>query len=245
MLCKLCLQDKPLIKAHIIPDFMYQELYDPEHKIFKISGDIGHIKKISTGEYDDTILCEECDNKIGKFETYASKVFYGGKFPIKEMPKFQKMINQHKIESMAISNLDYKKFKLFLLSILWRGSITKRETFNDVTLPENINERLRLMIINEDPGEPYDFPCIMITNINNKDMYNDLINYPRCNVDKSIFMYLIVGTIYIFHTAEKCTETNELKEAVLNKNNEMRIIYLPRTEAAKFLNLITNMNIYK
>lgn len=92
--CKLCLQEKQLIaKSHIIPDFMYEELYDDNHKIRVVpASEFGkvkpRIKMPSSGEYEGGLLCSDCDNKLlGGYENYARKAIYGGALRDSECPE--------------------------------------------------------------------------------------------------------------------------------------------------------------
>jgi hypothetical protein len=76
--CKLCLQEKQLIKkSHIIPDFMYKDLFDDKHAILLNTSNTKtrNTKILFNGEYEGNILCESCDGKIigGIYENYASK----------------------------------------------------------------------------------------------------------------------------------------------------------------------------
>ncbi|GEM_PF-2942036 len=55
MICKLCLKDKPLIKkSHIIPDFMYREIYDEDNRI--VSYHFQQIKKIIRKSFKQVFL---------------------------------------------------------------------------------------------------------------------------------------------------------------------------------------------
>ena len=148
MKCKLCLQEKRLLNcSHIISDFTYQDLYDENHKINKIQDLSNPMKfiRVSSGEYDKGILCEECEQKIGKFENYAAVILFGGNIAKKEMPRFISQVNPHGVEYISIQNIDYRKFKLFLLSLLWRASISKRDYFKHVRLGKYEDE-IRKMI---------------------------------------------------------------------------------------------------
>ena len=44
MKCKLCLEDCVLVKSHIIPDFMYRDLFDDKHRIFEAKVNDGELK---------------------------------------------------------------------------------------------------------------------------------------------------------------------------------------------------------
>jgi len=237
MKCRLCLKDKKLIKAHIIPDFMHQKLYDSEHKLLKVQySKLGNSKKISTGEYDKDILCAECDNKISKYESYASKVIYGGSFLNEKMPNFQIMRNQFGLESTFITNVDYNEMKIFLLSILWRGSITKRSNYNDIALSSKDEEIIRQQILNEQAGEPFEFPCLLMTFLNIKDIHSDLIASPRRNLNNTRFTFLINGIIFTYFISDSDKPADLLNECIIKKNNTMRIMYLSEEKAKIFLN---------
>src|SRR5229473_2688230 len=126
MKCKLCLEEKTLLKqSHIIPDFMYQELFDEKHQFYRSkTPNPDNYSKLPTGEYDQNILCTECDNvRIGQLEDYARKVLYGGKVAVPESLTFMNQVNPHGMKYTYCQNINHKKFKLFLLSILWRASI--------------------------------------------------------------------------------------------------------------------------
>ena len=116
MICKLCLKNKRLVEAHIIPEFMYQELYDTKHFFYKVGiSNSLKVSKLPQGIYDEGILCEDCDNNIinKRGENYASKVLYGGSgLTEEETPKFEKRQNIiNGMTTIHISNLNYKKFK--------------------------------------------------------------------------------------------------------------------------------------
>lgn len=79
MFCKLCLHEKRLLKkSHIIPDFMYRELFNEKHRLIWFRSDsLKAARDVPSGEYEPNILCESCDNKvIGSLEDYAKKVLF-------------------------------------------------------------------------------------------------------------------------------------------------------------------------
>ena len=82
-LCQLCREEKKLIKAHMIPEFMYQDSYE-DGKMLEFLGidlkdaDEGKVKYRRKGIYDNSILCKDCDNGIlNVFDNYAARVLYG------------------------------------------------------------------------------------------------------------------------------------------------------------------------
>ncbi len=237
MICKLCKKNKTLIKkSHIIPDFMYRELYDEKHKIILFSpyerarGE-GYIKKPSTGEYESEILCAECDNNIlGLYENYARKAIYGGHLPEKESPVCENFVNQHDIHFTTCKNISYSKFKIFLLSILWRASISSRPFFSDINLGPH-EEIMRKMIYDGDPREVDDYPIFFMTYVNDKSIPKGLITQPsqiRTKSGHRMYVFIIGGMIYMFYVNSK---NHKLPEYVLSEtikpDNTMNIIHIP------------------
>ena len=88
------------------------------------------------------MLCQSCETKLSKWETYARGLLTGG------------TLLQYRREGTItwVEGIDYSRFKLFQLSILWRAGVTTREFFSKVTLGPHA-ERLREMLLAEDPGE--------------------------------------------------------------------------------------------
>ena len=116
MKCKLCLEEKNLLKkSHIIPNFLYSALFDEKHRIHLVS--IKNDKnlssrKLQSGEYEGEILCAKCDNQIlGELERYVNRVLFHEKPDVTENRK-----NEKGMKYTYCANLDYTKFKLFLLT---------------------------------------------------------------------------------------------------------------------------------
>ena len=81
------------------------------------------IAKPELGEYDRDILCRDCDNKLGVFDDYAIDVCRAFK---------KKHTRDGKL--FAILNVDDDKLAKFILAVLWRASISKRESFFGIRL---------------------------------------------------------------------------------------------------------------
>ena len=81
------------------------------------------IAKPELGEYDRDIICRDCDNKLGVFDDYAIDVCRAFK---------KKHTRDGKL--FAILNIDDDKLAKFILAVLWRASISKRESFFGIRL---------------------------------------------------------------------------------------------------------------
>lgn len=159
-ICKLCLQEKKLCnKSHIIPDFLYKYLYGENKKLVYLTSGQNALFKYNS-EYEGGILCKECDEGIiGKLDDYAAKFIhnqFGAK--IKKQPLLMDGRECFVIEGAPY---DYAKFKLFLLSLLWRGSISSRSFFARMKLDSEIEEDLGKMIRDSNPGNPEKYACFI------------------------------------------------------------------------------------
>lgn len=218
---------------------MYQELYDENHKIIRTSTkEPKIISKQPTGEYDGNILCAECDNiKIGQLEDYASKVLYSGNLSKNNLLKISAFPNPGGTAHTLVENLLYSEFKLFLLSILWRASISSRDYFNKVQLGP-YEEEIRLMILKKDAKEPENFPCILVNLRNELEWTKGLHLQAIRNKDKSgsYYPFLISGTIYVFYVPDYFGP-RELKGFYINKSNEIYIVNTPPGQGKVLMNL--------
>lgn len=142
---------------------MYKELYNEKHFIYQIIfGEKSKPKRKPTGEYESNILCEECDNKIinQRYENYASKVYYGNEKDTGIKHRRERSENSV-FEWTFVKNISYEIIKLFLLSILWKSSISNSVFFLEVKLGPH-QEKIRKMIINSDPKDQHDYPCVLL-----------------------------------------------------------------------------------
>ena len=242
-MCRLCREKKKLCKkSHIIPNFMYQALFDEKNRIHLIKSEVGKIKQSGfrqSGEFDSHILCYSCDNEtLGKLDHYASLVLYDGYPKISENRE-----HRDGMKYRYCAGIDYSQFKLFLLSILFRASIGNRPLFNEVQLGPH-EDRIRQMLLNGEPGEQLEYPCLMMTYLHLKEYPGDLVAQPsRARVNGGyVYKFLIGGIIYVFFIS-KCTIFPELKDIVVNTDGVIKVIHSPPSLARRALGSMVGINL--
>lgn len=153
--CRLCLQDKKLIKAHIIPEGFFRLLRHENIAPEMHSNTPGSFpKRMLVGTYDPTILCSECDGKMAPWDDYGQQVL------IRQFPEAIKISLQGKTVAWKIEKFDYRRLKLFFMSVLWRASVSKQTFYKRISLGP-FEDRLRTMILNEDPGDTQEFVVVL------------------------------------------------------------------------------------
>lgn len=133
MLCNLCQLDKKLVNAHILPKWSVKELRG--NKNFLVEFDrVAGPKRVQTNAYDPNILCKECDSEVvGKYDTYASRFFKEARIEnLVFIGKSDEGVPQYIAE--VTNHYDYDKLAIFLLSVLWRASISDLPEFENIKL---------------------------------------------------------------------------------------------------------------
>lgn len=154
-LCRLCLQEKKLIKAHIIPEGFIRPLRVGSLAPEMHSNSPGsYPKRMPVGPYDPSILCGDCDRKMGLWDRYAQKLLLNR---FSEASVLQ--LGQQKV-GWRIEHFDYPRLKLFFVSLLWRASISQHTFYKRISVGP-FEDRLRTMILNGEPGSSQDFAVIL------------------------------------------------------------------------------------
>ena len=232
-ICNLCKEEKELInKSHIIPDFMYRNsgMYDEKHRMNSFTKeDILNNRKIiklQTGVYDGGILCAKCDNElIAQYEKYASMAIYGQNIQEEFCPDCINYGDTKPVFTIC-KNVDYEKYKLFLLSILFRASLSKDDFFNEVSLSNENSELLRQMIYNGNPGNHNDFPFLVSTFASSEEITPDIfINPARVYKDGFVtYTFVFAGMSYIFYEGTGL-DTSSFDFLTMKSDNVLKIFH--------------------
>jgi hypothetical protein len=151
--CRLCFAEGELKHSHILPEFLYKPLYDGKHRMLALKAEKASKKPVDLLQKGlrEFLLCLECENRLSRLETYASS-------QLSALPDTSRMPGG---EVVRHSGVDYSRFKLFQVSLLWRVGVSKHPTFQEVDLGPH-EPRLRQMILDQDPGEAWRYGCVLI-----------------------------------------------------------------------------------
>ncbi len=148
--CRLCHEEKKLCFSHVIPEFMHLEMYDEKHRALKVESDPDSGEKFLQKGEREFLFCDDCEGRLGKFETYASPI-------IKSLFALEV---EEEDDSYIVRDINYQSFKLFQMSLLWRASVASIDMFGNITLGGH-EDRLRKMLLSEDPGPTDHYGCVM------------------------------------------------------------------------------------
>ena len=127
--CFLCGQEKELQESHIFPRSYLKYLKDGEPQLWEIPIDQDSVPFLSNLNPTEPLLCFDCEQKIStSYESYGTQIF-------------RKRINIEKNKDyVKIKNFKYTEFYLFLISILWRASISSIDRYKHIRLTDKFNE---------------------------------------------------------------------------------------------------------
>lgn len=224
MHCKLCLQDRKLRNSHVIPEFFYKPGYDEKHRINVLSTIPTEKNQYAQKGIREKLLCDNCEQIFSPWEKYVREVFYGG---------VEKRI-YHDREKVILQYLDYTSFKLFQLSVLWRSSVASVKFFSRINLGPH-EEKIRRMLLNNDPGEPYRYGCILIMITDESKPIDSLILQPESLKYEGHRIYrFIFGSMMWLYLVSNHTDQFPYKEMFINRAGDV-IIYKRSMERIEFI----------
>jgi hypothetical protein len=127
-----------VIEAHVIARVFAKDVRGAQRHNLLISRD--NVRHTQLGVFDRKILCGACDGKLGKLDNYAASVCRC--FPSRHT------IRADGLFEMTAVNGD--RFATFVLSVLWRASISSRPEVAKVSLG-SYEDRAREVIFGAKP----------------------------------------------------------------------------------------------
>lgn len=229
MNCSLCGNERELRKSHIIPEWVYKDLYDENHRFHRLTSTKKKVKPFEQKGLREKLLCDDCEQRFSRYENYARGVIKGGKTI--SVQEYQ--------DKIKITGIDYSLFKLFQLSILWRASIARNEIFSNVDLGPHENI-IKTMLIEEKAGEPIQYGCLMFGIIGNKDVVTDFIDQPDAlRIDgMRCYRFVFSGFVWVYFVASHPPNTNA-QRFMLSEDGDITI-YIKRFQELEYLKCFAN-----
>jgi hypothetical protein len=189
MACALCRVDVPLRNSHIIPEFLYETLYDGKHRFHRLSVSSSQKYRMLQKGLREPLLCDGCEQHLSVFEGYARSA-------LTDISQVDWTTNG---DLLFLTGLDYAEFKLFQLSILWRAGVASLPEFRQVSLGPH-EPLLRSMLLASDPGSSETYPCLMFALAHEDRMIHDLIAEPTWTRVDGHYAYRFVfgGLVWLY-----------------------------------------------
>ena len=130
--CSLCNCQNKLQESHIIPRSYFKSLKGKSGQLFIVSSDESIEPILSNADPKEELLCWGCEQFLNEnYESYGTRLF-----------KDHKKVKKTK-DVVIFSHFRFKEFYLYLISILWRASVSNLPQYKHVDLGQQLNNLLR------------------------------------------------------------------------------------------------------
>lgn len=210
-LCPLCGLETPVIRdSHILSEFLYKYLYDSNHKFPVVTNDTTRYPQRPSKGFKELLLCPSCEQLLGCYETHAAEILY------KDVTTYTVIEN-----TVTVQGIDYTRFKLFLLSLLWRAGVSTNSIFAKVKLGPHL-EKIRQMLLCSDPATTSKYGCMVYAVTWKGRLADQFIRSPRpCRFGNHRgYMLLARGFLYLYHISSH-EPPIELAKRFLNESGTL------------------------
>jgi hypothetical protein len=230
-LCKFCGRQVPLVKAHIIPESMYplEEVRREPLAIIHSDPNAPHGKSW-IGEYDSTLVCAGCETMFSPWDDYAIRIFR------QEPTKNNYLYIDGEPSLYTLDIYDYKKLKLFFVSLLWRAAESNRPPFANVNIGAKHTARLKRMIENEDPGDAEDY-SVYIVRFMHRDGFHKAVMTPqrqRRGDDRVSFWHFYLAGYKCGIKVDQRPTPSPFVKMILRPNEPLRVVVMNFNETQEY-----------
>jgi hypothetical protein len=221
--CRLCHTEGELRLSHIFPEFLYKPLYDEKHRMVGLQPIQSAKDDVLQKGLREYMLCASCEQHLSRYEKYASEV-------LMHLPNTE---SDSPGTVVRIKDINYAKFKVFQLSLLWRAGVARHASFQEVNLGPH-EESLRRMILDGYPGEPLEYGCVLIRT-QGPEPLNKIIKMPGHFrfVEHHAYHMLLSGMIWIYIVSSHSGHIHE-KRSFLSEAGVLPI-HIASETAKKFI----------
>lgn len=217
MNCHLCKEHKELRRSHIVSEAFWTGIYNDKHLALPISIE-GSSTPIQKG-IREKLLCADCEVKLSQWESILKKDL----IDLGNLSSNFLSITKVKANIIKVENIRYTAFKLGVLSLLWRMSISSHPLYKGYDLGV-YNEKIRLLLHQEITMPAWHFP-IMISRyeLNRKFSPDIQMGFPKGRYDHFTVQTLMVwGHSFTIFVNDKQKPTLP-KEIYLSESGEVYI----------------------
>lgn len=131
--CRLCLAEKKLIEAHLVPKCMYE--LDGQQPLAIVGVKEGsRPERSQIGIYDSGILCAECDNFLGKLDCHACEVLVENNLQVANASDGKAIDRNGDVVCYSVDKAEPEQMAKFVLSVFWRCHHSDRKEASRVDL---------------------------------------------------------------------------------------------------------------
>jgi len=228
--CRLCLNERVLRNSHIIPEFFYKSMYNEKHQFHVLSTQETRPRPKEQKGVRERLLCGDCEKKLSRWETYAAKVLDNITIPDQDTEPF-----------ITIDDIDYRKFKLFELSVLWRVSVASHDLFKEIDLGPH-EKRIRSFIYEESAPQANDYGSMKFAILDDGGTKLDFIyqaQYKYIEGYRIVFL-IFGGYVWLFFVSGH-SKKRRYTDGFLQTDGRFRIHKWPASELEEVMHFVRDI----
>jgi len=220
--CKLCGEYKELRQSHAIGRTVFNHVLRETKNKLLLNISLRNKKIFKSGDHWKSYqLCEGCESIFNEqYENYSINGLRGKRKNI-----------EVKQLSLGISykNLDQEKVNLYFLSILWRASQSKHESYQ-IEIPKEVSDYLKYIFLNnKDLNDKIFYTRLQILydkeNILSKDVLKKIICAPYCIEKNNNLIYIFIFESWYIEIFLKKPNFNQRKKYGFLRNNKNIVLF--------------------
>jgi len=212
MICKGCNQERKLVKAHIIPESFFRDLRAEEKTLKLISNTKGvHTKRAPVGVYDKEILCKECEDLFQEVDDYAAKILINDE-------SHEELKEHGKVVGYRIKDVNYEMLKRFVISILWRASISNHFFYSKVNLGP-LEKKAKKLIWSKSSGDTHEFSFVLARFDNTGTASKSMLDPHKERWSGRRYYRFYIGGYVLYVKADSQTTPKEWVDFIPSDNN--------------------------
>ncbi len=181
--CRLCKQPNIVLhkESHIFPKWMYKRMINEEKGVSFYLGVTPDKQtkliraKTNSGITEDYIFCVPCEKLFSNHDNWGAQ-FFDNKFA--GSIGRQNVIGEKGESMFHYTGLNYKEYKLFILSLFLRASLCELELMKSLKFTDDTESKLCNMVLENDPGLETDFPVLKVFHHRHPNELSSHITFP-------------------------------------------------------------------
>lgn len=152
-LCGLCGRRRDLCNSHILPEFFYKPAYDAPplpRRVSVVSSDVEQATKHLQKGVREHLLCEECEALLSRHERVVAN----------QIRDIVNVIGRNPRMERYDANVSYVDWRLCLLSIILRASLSRDAIFRGVSIGSRHEDTIKTILLEKDPGIPMQYGMV-------------------------------------------------------------------------------------
>lgn len=131
--CRLCGNWSELCDSHALPNSLFRNVFrQSAGKAVVVTDDASTPTCYSSDSWDTELLCRACEDLLNeRYDKYGVEALRGGAGGV-----------VHGADGVTFTNVDRRRLRMFVLSVLWRMSVSSHRSYSNIDLPSSWEEEL-------------------------------------------------------------------------------------------------------